>query len=280
MHERDFGLAAVRLHAYEWGDGPGPLVCLPGQLASGLSFNGFAAGLADRYRVVALDPRGRGRSDKPSSGYGYQLQVADTLDVLDRMDVERAVLIGHSFGAVIALLVAAWHPQRVAKLVLIDGGTDVPDYIHAAVSQLVQRLETVYPSEEAYVGLLRGLPQYQPWCPELEAFFRASVEPVEGGVRARTARWAIEQEVRAYVDGPPAYERVQRAVRCPTLVVRAEGGFFGADDVVLPKADYQAMLDRISDVRGVEVPGANHYTVLLGRPEGTIRAVREFLAET
>lgn len=278
MHERQVVVGGATLHVYEWDGAGGPLVCLPGQTAGGLTFNGFAAALAPEWRVAALDPRGRGQSEKPPHGYGYQLQVADALAVLDAFGSERAVLVGHSFGAIIALLLAAWHPRRVERLVLIDGGTEIPRDIHAAVAALAQRLDTVFPSADVYVDLLRQAPAFQPWSAEMEAYVRGSVEEVPGGVRARTARWAIEQEIRAYRDGPPDFDRLHRAVQCPTLVLRATRGFVGEDDWVLRPDAYRAMLDRIPDARGVEVD-ASHYTILLGRPEATIRAVRSFLEE-
>jgi pimeloyl-ACP methyl ester carboxylesterase len=59
--------------------------------------------------------------------------------------------------------------------------------------------------------------------------------------------------------------------------VRATGGFLAYDDHVLPVDAYREMLERIPTARGVEIPGANHFTVLLGRPEGTIEAIRDYL---
>lgn len=276
--DRDFDLPMARLHVHDWPGGRGPLVCLPGQTASGRSFDSLAASLSPVWRVLAVDPRGRGESARPRHGSGYQLQVADTLALLDTLGIEQAVLVGHSFGAVIGLLLAAWYPRRVAGLVLLDGGAEIPDHVHRGVRLLVERLDTVYPSREAYLGLLKLAPAFQPWTPELEAFFTSSVVDVPGGVRARTDRGAVEQEIRAYLDGPPAYDRLYAAIRCPTLVVRATGGFMRPDDPVLPEKTYRAMLARMPTARGIEIEGANHYTVLLGRPTRTIEAVRAFVS--
>jgi pimeloyl-ACP methyl ester carboxylesterase len=277
--DRDVELPGLWLHFQDWPGERGPIICLPGQTANGRTFGGLASALAPEWRVMALDPRGRGRSAKPRHGYGYQVHVADTMALLDLFGFEHVVLAGHSYGAVIGLLIAAWYPERVAGLILIDGGTVIQESTREAVQLIVDRLETVYPSLEAYLGLLRMAPWFQPWTPELEIALAASVEEVPGGVRALTPKWAAEQEIRAYRTGPPDYAALQRAVRCPTLVMRATGGFLKQDDYVLPPDAYREMLDRIPRARGIEVPGANHYTVLLGKPEGTIEAVRNFLAE-
>ncbi len=275
--DRDVDLCGLRLHLQDWPGAGGPVICLPGQTASGRSFDGLASALQPEWRVIAVDPRGRGRSGKPRHGYGYQLQVADTMALMDQLGFDRVVLVGHSFGAVIALIVAAWYPERVDALVLIDGGADIPEVVRAGVEALVRRLDTVYPSLEAYLGPLCQARWLQPWTPELEAFFAASVEPTDGGVRALTARSAVEQEIRAYWDGPPDYPALYAAVRCPTLVARATSGFFGQDDHVLPPERFQEMLRQIPDARGAEIEGANHYTILLGRPARTIQVVQEFL---
>jgi pimeloyl-ACP methyl ester carboxylesterase len=71
------------------------------------------------YRVIALDARGHGDSDRPGT-YSYELLRTDVLDVLDALRIDRCVLVGHSMGATTAGLVAAAAPSRVAALILED----------------------------------------------------------------------------------------------------------------------------------------------------------------
>lgn len=79
--------------------------------------------LADGYRVVAMDQRGHGRSRPGRAGYGFERLGADVLAVLDALDLQGAVLVGHSMGGMVALQLAAEQPQalvkRVAGLVLV-----------------------------------------------------------------------------------------------------------------------------------------------------------------
>lgn len=275
---REMMLGPLRLRLHEWPGSQEVVVCLPGITANGRTFDVLGSQLAPSWRVLALDPRGRGESDKPRHGYGYQVHVADLLSILDQFGFDRAVLVGHSYGAVIALLAAAWCPERVRGLVLVDGGTQIPRATHETVTRILATLDAVYPSLDAYIGLLRLAPWLQPWTPELEAFFRANMEPVSGGVRSQTARHAVEQDVAAYHAGPPDFAALHAAVRCPTLVVKAGRGFLGENDHVVPPGEYEAMLRRIVHARGAVVHTANHFTVMLGPATETIQQIQQFLA--
>ncbi len=78
--------------------------------------------LARRFRVVSFDARGHGLSSKPSSGYGFDRTVSDALAVMRAAGLRRPVIAGHSWGAMVALELAATHPRSVSGAYLIDGG--------------------------------------------------------------------------------------------------------------------------------------------------------------
>jgi pimeloyl-ACP methyl ester carboxylesterase len=78
--------------------------------------------LARRFRIVTYDARGHGRSAKPTTGYGFPTVVADALGVIDATRSPRPIVVGHSWGAMVALELAARHPRSVAGAVLVDGG--------------------------------------------------------------------------------------------------------------------------------------------------------------
>ena len=109
-----------------------PVVLLHG-LASTHRWWDLVAQRLPRFRVVRFDHRGHGGSSVPVDGYDLDTLVADTLDVLDQLNLGPAVLAGHSLGAAVALRIAAAHPDRVAALACVDGGLYDPPSLFGAV---------------------------------------------------------------------------------------------------------------------------------------------------
>ena len=125
---------AGRLFVRTAGD-QGPALVLVHSLAgSGAHWRPQLAALGNACRVVASDLRGHGRSDPASDGaYDVAAHAADLLAVVDALGLDRFALAGHSFGAWVALEVAAAHPQRVLALALVDPGGDTSGEQSAAV---------------------------------------------------------------------------------------------------------------------------------------------------
>jgi pimeloyl-ACP methyl ester carboxylesterase len=76
--------------------------------------------LSDHFRVLTYDLRGHGYSDTPPSGYSPDAMASDLLALLDALEIERPVVIGHSYGADIGLYFAASHPDRVREVIAIE----------------------------------------------------------------------------------------------------------------------------------------------------------------
>ncbi len=76
--------------------------------------------LARSFRVTAFDLRGHGYSDVPASGYTSAEQAGDVIAIMDALEIDRAMLVGHSFGGVIAMHAAVLHPDRIEAVVLSD----------------------------------------------------------------------------------------------------------------------------------------------------------------
>lgn len=115
----------IRHHLAVLGDEPGDgaVLCLHGLVMDNLSSWYFTAGtrLAATRRVITLDLRGHGRSERPATGYAIGDFEADVLGVLDALGHTGPVdLLGNSFGGQLAATIAAHHPHRVRRLVLVD----------------------------------------------------------------------------------------------------------------------------------------------------------------
>ncbi len=133
----------LRLHAEESGPENGSLtvLCLHGLTRSGRDFDALVAHLAPRYRVITADQRGRGRSQWDPTVANYQIPTyaSDMVQLLDRLALDRVVLIGTSMGGFISMVLGASQPARVQGIVLNDIGPEVPA---AGIKRLRESLNT------------------------------------------------------------------------------------------------------------------------------------------
>ena len=108
----------------EWGAADAPaIVALHGLRSFAYTWEPVALPLADRFRIIALDQRGRGQSDwDPQRRYYAEHYVRDLEALVDHLDLARFVLIGHSMGGSNAFVYAGAHPERLAGLVIEDMG--------------------------------------------------------------------------------------------------------------------------------------------------------------
>jgi pimeloyl-ACP methyl ester carboxylesterase len=115
----------VRLHYTESGDPSRPAVILVhgnGAMGREMEISGLAERLASRYHVVVFDRPGYGHSERPTGrGYTPELQADILLAAVKALGIERPVVLGHSWGAMVALAMALAEPHRLRALVLVAG---------------------------------------------------------------------------------------------------------------------------------------------------------------
>jgi pimeloyl-ACP methyl ester carboxylesterase len=258
----------LRLHLLESGTPGAPALCfLHGGAAHAHWFDAVTPAFADRFHVIALDQRGHGESqwaDPPA--YGTDDFTGDLLQVMDAMGWGRAILAGHSMGGHNAMTFAAWHPERVAALVIIDSRPAIPperlDVMHARGL----RAPRVHPSAEAAAASFRLLPRETRADPALLAHMAArAVTRRDGGWG-----WRFDPQThgeRRPVDAWPLLPRIT----APTLVVRG-----GLSPVLTPE-----MADRlrasIPKASLVTIPDAYHH-LTLDQPAAFTAALADFLS--
>lgn len=276
--EQNLGIGGLSLHFATWGERTTPeraVLLIHGLTSSSRAFAQIGPALAARgLYAIAPDLRGRGLSDKPRYGYGIPVHAADLLTLCDSLGLESAAIAGHSLGALIALFLAAFSPQRVNKLVLLDAGGKVPDDALQAIAVSLGRLGTVYPSLDDYLATMRQNPVH-PWNAFWEAYYRydADVRP-DGTVTSRVPRSVIDQENA--VTFSTRTEALSAFVRAPTLIVRATVGTLAPDrGFILPADEAERLQSAISGSQLAAIPGANHYT--LADSPAAMDAVAAFL---
>lgn len=109
----------VRLHYVAGGSGD-PVFLLPGWPQTWWAYHKMMPELAGRYRVISVDIRGMGASEKPADGYDKKTMARDIYELVRHLGYEEAVIVGHDIGAQVAFAFAANHPEATRKLVLLD----------------------------------------------------------------------------------------------------------------------------------------------------------------
>ena len=214
----------------------------------------------------ALDQRGHGESAwaRPPA-YATEDFAGDIVGVIDRLGWESAVLVGHSMGGHNAIACAAWHPDRIRGLVIVDSRPAIPAERLAQMKERGERPPRQHPTIEAAVAAFRLLPPETTAAPALLAHLaRESVAWRDGAVSLRfdPACYAA----RVPVDGWPLLPRIT----APTLVVRGERS------PILPRAMAERLRAELPAARLVEIQDAYHHLVL-DRPDAFVRELRGFL---
>ncbi len=267
----------VWLAVHEWPGKRPAVICIHGLTANHTCFARFSEILSPEYRLISYDLRGRGDSDKPAHGYSLQTHCQDLQGLLNHFRLNKAIILGHSLGAHIGLAFAVQAPQRVSKLILVDGGIDVRAEILDSLAPAIGRLGVEFLSLDAFLQMLQGLPLFAGrWNEYLDRYYRYDVETLpSGGVRSKVAKHAIEEELRNL-----SRERLwvsHHRVACPTLILRAPDGLMTSTDCLMTEAEGSALAHAIPKSKLMVIPNTNHYTILMGKNPKVRSALRAFL---
>ena len=230
----------LRFHALDWGghtlsdSPPGSrgrpwggewLILLHGLASQAHIWDLVAPLLIDSFRVIAIDQRGHGLSDKPNSSYDWATITADLDAILNALTAsrERVMLAGHSWGGNVAVQYAVDHPDRVSGLILIDGGfLQIGDRLDwPTVEKFLEPPDLIgTPVDEFRAGVKMWMGSA--WSPEAEAITLQNFEVRDDGTIAPRMRKANHmQVVRALWEHRPS--ELWARVQCPVLMIPAVG---------------------------------------------------------
>jgi pimeloyl-ACP methyl ester carboxylesterase len=268
------------LAAEVWGaPGQRPVLASHGWLDNAGSFSLLAPRLPD-CEIVALDLVGHGLSDSRSldSAYNIWQDVGDLLDVADELRWQKFTLLGHSRGAAISMLFAATFPERVDKLILLEGGLPLTAEADEAPAGLADALREsralrgragrVFAKRETAIAeRAAGFSKVTPAAAELLA--RRSLREVAGGYQ-----WHADQRLKAQSELRLTQDQVRafaRRVTAPVLLLFAEQSPF------VDRPFYREFPGLFADIEVGHVPGGHHFHLEGG--EGVIaERIRGFLA--
>ncbi len=221
----------LRMHYRRWSPAkPGPnlppILLIHGLASAARIWDFVAPLLAGRgYVVTALDQRGHGESDKPDTGYDFATIIADDAAVLKALAIERPIIAGHSWGAMVALQYAATHVGNVTALVLVDGATNQfslrPHWSREqAVIDLAPPRFAGTP-RETFLSYFRSGPLGQQWTPQLEDSILHIVQLHEDDTVAPRLDFENHLQIIAAMWDQPLFDLYSQ-VRCPIKIIVAE----------------------------------------------------------
>lgn len=243
---QESGLAEVngiKLYFASYGAGP-PVILLHGGAGNGDHWAFQLEALAAKYRVIVVDARGHGRSTRDAKPISYELMADDLLALMDKLQLEKATLVGWSDGGIIALDLALRHPERVSKLVASGVNFDL-------------------------AGTQKGgnSPAFATYFARCAADY-AKLSPTPTDYKGLTAA------LRPMWRTQPTYKKDQLAgIKVPTLILD------GAHDEIIRQEHLKEMSKLISGSRLVFIPDASHFA-LFQQPAAFNRALIEFLDAT
>lgn len=272
--EFDLEIPSGRIHAQRFGSPDAPLaLCIPGLTANQKAFDYLGERLGgDRLQLVAYDKRGRGFSSITGPGtYGWPNHAKDVFAIADALGADRFSVIGHSLGAAIAMQAAAIQPPRLERLVLIDlAGVPDPRTL-PPIAASAARLGVAQPSVEAYIDAVKALGTITPWSEYWQRYYEYELEPVEGGVRARSNREAVLEDLQYVQAHRP--DELWPHLTMPVLLVRATRELLPGAGWLVTAEDAARFPREVAGGQVVEVD-ANHYTVATS--DATVAAIRAF----
>ncbi|MEQ3723555.1 alpha/beta hydrolase [Alcanivorax sp.] len=281
--ERQFSVYGQTLSALEW---PGrdddetaePVLALHGWLDNAASFSPLSAYL--KRPLLALDVSGHGHSDHRPDGVVTHLvdHVRDVLAVVDQLGWKRFTLMGHSMGAGIACLFAAACPERVSRLVLIEGlgppstdGKDVASNLRKALDDSVSlagKRKPVYPHvEDAIEARTKGFGGLNHASSALLS--ERGLMPVEGGWT-----WRADSRLRLTSFLRLTEEQVEGficAIKAPTCLIIGEQGMGG-------NGMFDHRLGWLNGATIVRLPGRHH--LHMEAPDRVAASISDFLCDT
>ncbi|WP_194411331.1 alpha/beta fold hydrolase [Microbacterium cremeum] len=240
-------------------------------------------------RAIAPDLRGRGASNGLDGPAGMAAHAADLAAALDALGIERTVVVGHSMGAFVAVVFAHLHPERVSRLVLVDGGLplDVPagltadELVAGILGPTAARLSMRFADTGDYLRFWRRHPAFQTdWTPEFEHYLAYDlVDDGAGALRPATSYATTAEDTADMNTGTSLPEALAGLVH-PARMLTVPRGLQDEPPGLYAPEHLERVLEAAPSIVHERVDGFNHYTIVLSPAGAEVVAavVREELA--
>jgi pimeloyl-ACP methyl ester carboxylesterase len=241
----------INIHYVQTGQGP-DVVLIHG-IASNLGQwqLSILPALSEDFRVTMYDLRGHGYSDMPPSGYTPDLMVGDFKGLMDYLSIQRATILGHSYGGLVALYYAALHPERVDKLVIADSGIPLlepgqgRDALLDKCREILRREDVHVPDEKA-----KDAPYLMEQILKHRRFSWRGMGARRG--MARLSRLSNTTSFsKEYREASDLTLEMIRQIHAPVMLIYGDRSPL--------TASFQSLRENLPDCRAVIIPNGGHF---------------------
>lgn len=230
--------------------------------------------LADRMpdvRFVAPDLRGRGRSNGVMGGAGMAAHADDLDAVFAQLALSPTLVVGHSMGGFVATVFAHRHPERVTRLLLVDGGLplaapeglDADALVAAILGPTAARLRMRFADEAAYLDFWRAHPAFAAdWSPELERYLAYDLVADGDQLRSATSYETTRDDTVDLNTGTALLDALD-ALEHPACLVTVPRGLQDETPGLYAPAHREALRERYPHVEHLSLDELNHYTIVM-----------------
>lgn len=253
-------------------EGGKPLLAIHGVTSSHLAWQFFADEMTKRgYTIYAPDLRGRGDSSAVGAPYGMATHAEDLIALLDFLNLKQVDVIGHSMGGFVAVALTKLFPERVARLILVDGGIPLTLPSGLTVEQIMpmvlgpalERLNMTFPDLDAYRKFWSVHPALgRGWNEEWDRYIAHDLRGEPGAFHPATAGEAVARDSEDLWGGNLVEDGLTNLDR-DVVMIRAERGLQNEPLPLYPEPLIPLLTAKYPRVSIVTIPDTNHYDIMM-----------------
>ncbi len=285
VREGAFDSHGVSIHYLDWGpptrnsavDAP-PLILIHATGFLAALWSPIAEQLSSTFRVVAMDQRGHGNSEKPAGGYTFDLLADDTQRLIEKLCLERPLVAGHSSGGTTVVVHAAKYPGVIQRSVLIEPILPRPDWYGVPnmnpnlLAKGARQRRAVRPSRQEMFEAYRTRPMFERWREDILRTYvdEGAADRDDGQVELKCPPEVEAQFFEAIID-VDAWPHLAEFTM-PTLVL------WGAESHLITRGFADQLDEALPNAETVFVGGATHF-LPQERPDEVARLMEQFLSD-
>ena len=268
----------LRVRYLDWGGQGKPAVLLHGLASSANWYDLVSPHLRNHYRIISPDQRGHGQTTQAPDGYDWGTLTQDVVGLMDLLYIPKAAVFGHSWGATVALNVAARAQDRVTALGLIDGGTSRGSGVKENWEDVKARSRprNISGTREEFLDRLRNQLSFC-WSDQVERIVQTMVYEDGDGAMQDILRPENHIQVMHAMWDEPASEAYPN-VLCPTVIIPAGPApqSAGSERALVKQERVADAEQSIKNSRVRWIPETVH-DIGYHKPEELAQVIREFL---